>query len=114
MSIIRRFRKPENNENIEYKTGKIRDLEYREFKYYEVNRSDNSVKGELSLNIDNKVKTICTSDDYIEWNTQYLVILDDGYLYVIRTFYDELDPDDNNFFNIKARKRTYLTLVRDN
>lgn len=63
------------------------------------------------LHIDNSSKVICTSAE-IEFNTEYILIIDD-YTWVIRAIYEELDPDDNNFFNIKPRKRTYLTIIRD-
>ena len=49
----------------------------------------------------------------MEFNTEYIIILDDSYSYVIRSIYEEIDEDNNNFFNIKPRKRTYLTLIRD-
>ena len=99
-----------NNQNIKH--GKIKNLDFQEFKYYELSRTDIATNGNLTLHIDNSSKTICTSTD-MEFNTEYIIILDDSYQYVIRTIYEELDPDDNNFFNIKPRKRTYLTLIRD-
>lgn len=109
--VVRFFRDPKNNDQLEYKIGKIRDLNYQEFKYYELSRTDVAKNGNLTLNIDNSSKTICTSVD-IEFNTEYILIID-SHPWVIRTIYEELDPDDNNFFNITPRKRTYLTIIRD-
>ena len=109
--VVRFFRDPKNNKEIEYKTGKIKILQYQEFKYYEILNTDVAAHG-LNLFIDNQSKTIVTSYE-LEFNTSYIIILADGYEYVITAIHEEVDPDDNNFFNIKPRKRTYLTIIRD-
>lgn len=111
-SMIRFFRSKSTNENVEYKIGKIVNLENREFKYFELLRTDILRNGELKLHIDASSKVICTSIEDVEFNNDTVLILD-GYRYNIRSIYEELDEDTNNFFGIKARKRTYLTLIKD-
>ena len=110
-SSIRFFRAPDKNENIEYKTASVKNLENMEFKFYELSRTDIIRKGELGIHIDNASKTICTSAE-IEFNNDYVIVID-GREYNIRAIYEELDEDDNNYFRIKPRKRSYLTLVKD-
>lgn len=110
-SVIRFFRASDKNENKEYKTAVIKDLENQEFKYYEISRVDVIKKQELKIHMDNRSKVICTSYD-IEFNTDYILLID-GHDYHIRSLYEEIDEDNNNFFGIKPRKRTYLTIVRD-
>lgn len=110
-SAIRFFRSQDKNENKEYKIGKIKNLEFQEFKYFELSRTDILRKGDLKIHIDNQTRTICTSLE-IEFNTDYILIID-GYEYHIRAIYEEKDEDDNNFFGIKPRKRTYLTIIKD-
>ena len=111
-STIRFFRAKEKNENIEYKIGKIKNLENQEFKFFELPRTDIIRKGELKLHLDNASKVICTSIENIEFNNDFVIVIDDT-AYNIRGIYVELDEDDNNFFGIKCRRRTYLTLIKD-
>lgn len=111
VSIIRFFRSQDKNENREYKIATIKNLENTEFKFYELSRTDIVRKGELKIHIDNASKTICTSAE-IEFNNDYIIVID-GLEYNIKSIYEELDEDDNNFFGIKPRKRSYLTLQRD-
>ena len=111
-SMIRFFRSKDKNENIEYKIGKIVNLEYKEFKYFELLRTDILRNNELKLHIDASSKVICTSIDDVEFTNDTVLIIDD-YRYNIRSIYEELDEDTNNFFGIKSRKRTYLTIIKD-
>ena len=110
-SVIRFFRSQDKNENKEYKIASIKNLDNSEFKYYELSRTDIVRKGELNVHIDNQSKIICTSAE-ISFNTDYVLKIED-YEYYIRSIYEEIDSDDNNFFGIKPRKRTYLTIIKD-
>ena len=110
-STIRFFRAKEKNQNVEYKTGKIKNLENQEFKFFELPRTDIMRKGELKLHVDNASKVICTSAE-VEFTNDFVIVIEDT-AYNIRGIYVELDEDDNNFFNIKCRKRTYITLIKD-
>lgn len=111
-STIRFFRSKATNENVEYKIGKIVNLEYKEFKYFELLRTDILRNNELKLHIDASSKVICTSIENVEFTNDFVLIID-GYRYNIRSIYEELDEDTNNFFGITARKRIYLTIVKD-
>ena len=110
-STIRFFRSEKNNDKVEYKTAKIKNLQYQEFKFYELSREDINRKGELKLHADNLTKTICTSFE-AEFTNDFVIVIGDSE-YHIRSIYVEIDPDDNNYFNIKPRRRTYLTIIRD-
>jgi len=110
-SVIRFFRSQDRNENKEYKTAELRDAENTEFKFYELARTDIVRKGELKLHIDSASKVICTSDN-IQFNNDDFIFID-GVRYGIKYIYIEKDEDDNNFFGITCRQRTYLTLGKD-
>lgn len=110
-SVIRFFRSQDKNENKEYKTAKLRDAENTEFKFFELSRTDIDRKGELRIHIDSASKIICTSAE-LEFNRDDVIIID-GKNYGVKYIYIEKDEDDNNFFGIKCRQRTYLTLGRD-
>lgn len=111
-SMIRFFRNKTTNENVEYKIGKIINLENKEFKFFELTRTDIVRHDELRIHIDSASKVICTSIEDVEFNNDFVITID-GERYNVKSIYIELDEDTNNFFNIKARKRTYLTLERD-
>lgn len=111
-SSIRFFRSKSTNENVEYKTGTILNLENKEFKFFELTRTDINRKDELRIHIDRASKVICTSIDDVEFTNDYVIKID-GERYNIMSIYIELDEDTNNFFHIKSRQRTYLTLERD-
>lgn len=111
MSVVRYFNNPADNEKKEYKIGKIRDLENQEFKFYELSRTDIMKNGNLQINIDVASKTICTSVN-IDFTTEYMIEID-GDMYNIRSIYVENLNDDNNFFRIHPKKRTYLILIQD-
>lgn len=110
-SVIRFFRAPDKNENKEYKTATLRDAENTEFKFYELSRTDVMRKGELKIHIDTASKVICTSFEY-NFNNDDVIIID-GIDYRIKSIYIEKDEDDNNFFGIKCRQRSYITLGTD-
>lgn len=111
-SAIRFLREKNKNQNIEYKIGKIVNLENKEFKFYELTRTDINRKEELRLHIDMASKVICTSIENVEFTNDFVIVIN-GERYNIRSIYIELDDDANNFFGITPRKRTYLTLERD-
>lgn len=111
-STIRFFRSKDKNQNLEYKIGNILNLENKEFKFFELTRTDINRKEELRLHMDNASKVICTSIDNVEFNTDFIIVIN-GERYNVRQIYIELDEDTNNFFGIKSRQRTYLNLERD-
>lgn len=111
-SMIRFFRSKATNENVEYKTASIVNLENTEFKFFELTRTDINRKEELRIHMDSASKIICTSIENVEFNNDFIIVID-GERYNVSSIYIELDEDTNNFFGIKARRRTYLTLERD-
>ena len=111
-SSIRFFRSKDKNENIEYKTASIVNLDYMEFKFFELTRTDINRREELRIHMDTASKVICTSIEDVPFNNDYVIVID-GERYNVSSIYVELDEDTNNFFRIKARKRTFLTLERD-
>ena len=113
-SSIRFFRNKDKNENIEYKnaTAYSESVDHVEFKFFELTRTDINRKEEIKLHMDSASKVICTSNESIEFNNDFIIYID-GERYHVSSIYIELDEDTNNFFHIKARKRTYLTLERD-
>lgn len=111
-STIRFFRSKDKNQDVEYKIASIPNLENREFKFFELTRTDINRKEELRIHMDSASKAICTSIEDIEFNNDFIIVIN-GERYNVKQIYIELDEDTNNYFGIKARKRTYLTLERD-
>jgi len=110
--MLRYFINSSEKPNKEFNIGYIKESNMLPFNFAYLNREDITNNLYLSnLELSDNVFLIETSDD-IDLSTNNTIIIDQVSNH-IRSFYIEYAEDHNNAFNIKAKKRTIITLIKE-
>lgn len=109
--MLNYFNSPEKI-NKEFNTAYIKENNLQCFHFAYTNREDITNNTYLSnIELSNSVYIVETTDD-ITFTTDNTILINEEPNH-IRSIYIEYPDNINNQLNIKAKKRTFLTLVRD-